>query len=290
MAKTALILGGGGMLGVSWETGILAGLQEAGVDVTDADLLVGTSAGSIVATQVAQGWSLAELLEEHRNGTIGTETPMDGVDLANVMKVFEKWAAYQDVTPEAIIDIGQMAIASPTTSEEKWIASFEGFINPEWPADRDLRLCTVDANTAEFIAWTRDSGVPIRTAVASSCAVPGLFPVLNINGHQYQDGGVRSGTSADLAKGYDTVLILAPIGAGTNSIDPLLGRITRREADELRAAGSNVELVFPDENTMTAMGPNRMDSTRRGVTANAGVEQARELAARLERAWSKTPA
>jgi predicted acylesterase/phospholipase RssA len=77
MTKNALILGGGGALGVSWETGVLAGLQQEGMDVTGADLIVGTSAGSVVGTQIAQGWMLAELLDEHHNGRIGTETPMD---------------------------------------------------------------------------------------------------------------------------------------------------------------------------------------------------------------------
>ncbi|MEO8458722.1 MAG: patatin-like phospholipase family protein [Chloroflexota bacterium] len=289
MAKTALILGGGGALGISWETGVLAGLKQAGVDVTGADLVVGTSAGSVVATQITQGWSLEELLEEHRNGTIGTNTPMD-FDLPNMMNVFAKWAAYDDIDQERCAEIGKMAIASKTTTEEKWIESFSDFINPDWPADRDLRICTDDAETGEFVTWTRDSGVPMRTAVASSCAVPAMFPCVRINGRLYQDGGVRSGTSADVAAGYDSTLIIAPIGARNDSIDPLLGRITRREADELRAGGSNVELVFPDAAALEAMGFNRMDSTRRGVSADAGVKQGVALARKLEAAWSKTPA
>jgi NTE family protein len=288
MRKTALILGGGGALGVSWETGLLAGLQQHGIDVTDADLLVGTSAGSIVVTQIAQGHPLSELLEEHRSGTIGSNPPLD-FDPANLMSIFAKWAAYPEMNAERCAEIGALAIASRTASEDAWIASFESFIEPHWP-DRDLRICAVDAASGEFAAWTRDSGVDIRRAVASSCAVPGLFPVVSINGRLYEDGGVRSGTNADLAAGYDSVLIVAPIGSRSDSIDPLLGRTSRREAEELRAKGANVELVFPDAATLEAMGPNRMDSTRRGVTADAGVVQARGLAERLASTWSKTPA
>ena len=288
MATTALILGGGGALGVSWETGLLAGLQQQGVDVTGADLIVGTSAGSIVATQIAQGHELSYLLQEHRTGTIGTKTPLD-FDPVNLMSVFAKWAAYSEMTPARCAEIGRMAIASKTPSEEAWIAPFEEFILPDWP-DRDLRLCTVDAESGEFRYWTRESGVDIRRAVASSCAVPGMLPCVNIDGHIYQDGGVRSGTSADLAAGFDDVLIIAPIGLRDEGIDPLLGRITRREADELRKQGSAVALVFPNQKTMDIMGINRMDSTKRGVTADAGVEQGHELAKRLESTWSKTPA
>ena len=288
MAKTALILGGGGVLGVSWETGLLAGLQQARVDVTGADLLVGTSAGSIVATQVAQGHELSYLLQEHQSGDIGTKLPMD-FDPANVMAVFAKWTAFTDMTPEACAEVGAMAMASKTASEADWVASFADFIEPDWP-ERDLRICTVDAESGEFRYWTRDSGVDIRQAVASSCAVPGLLPCVHIDGHVYQDGGVRSGTSADIAAGYDNILIVAPIGVRDDSIDPLLGRITRREADELRKQGSTVELVFPNEKRMDIMGINRMDSTKRGITADAGVEQGVELAKRLEPTWSKTPA
>jgi NTE family protein len=288
MAKTALILGGGGVLGVSWETGLLAGLQQAGVDVTGADLIAGTSAGSIVSTQIAQGYELSYLLGEHQSGTIGTKTPLD-FDPVNLMAVFAKWTSFTDMTTEACAEVGAMAIASKTANEEVWIESFAEFIDPEWP-DRDLRLCTVDAESGEFRFWTRDSGVDIRKAVASSCAVPGLLPCVHIDGHVYQDGGVRSGTSADLASGYDNILIVAPIGVREDSIDPLLGRITRQEADELRKQGSTVELVFPNQKTMEIMGINRMDTTKRGVTADAGLEQGRELAKRLESAWSKTPA
>lgn len=290
MSKTALVLGGGGALGVSWETGLLAGLQQAGVDVTGADLLVGTSAGSIVATQIAQGWTLAELLEEHLSGTsaVGTNMPLD-FDPVNLMSLFAKWAAYPEMTTEHCAEIGRMAISSKTASEEAWIAAFEDFTKPEWP-DRDLRHCVVDAESGEFATWTRESGVEIRRAVASSCAVPGMFPVVRIKGRVYTDGGVRSGTNADLAAGYDSVLIVAPIGAGQASIDPLLGRTSRREAEELRAQGSQVDPVFPDARSMEAMGPNRMDATRRGITAKAGVAQGRALASQLESAWSKTPA
>jgi NTE family protein len=288
MAKNALILGGGGALGVSWATGVLAGLQQAGVDVTGADLIVGTSAGSVVGTQIAQGWALPDLIEEHHNGRIGADTPMD-FDVQNLMALFARWAAYPEMNVERCAEIGRMAIASRTPTEEAWIASFEEFVLPDWP-DRDLRLTTVDAESGEFRAWTRDDGVEIRRAVASSCAVPGMFPCVRAGDRLYQDGGVRSGTNADLAAGYDAVLIIAPIGARDDSIDPLLGRMTRAEAEALRAQGSHVELAFPDAAALEAMGFNRMDSTRRGISADAGIAQGRALAKSLEAAWSKTPA
>jgi NTE family protein len=289
MAKNALVLGGGGALGISWETGLLAGLERSGVDVARADLLVGTSAGSVVAAQIAQGHSLDELIARHMEARPdGIEANME-FDLQNLMTIFQKWAALPEVTQEACADIGKMALASKTVSEERWVTTFEELVDPEW-SGRNLLLTAVDAESGEFRAWSRDDGINIRRAVASSCAVPGMFPCVEFKGRRYQDGGVRSGTSADLAAGYDTVLIVAPIGARGDSIDPLLGRITRAEAEALRASGVQAELVFPDENSLEAMGFNRMDGTRRPITVEAGLAQGRALAARLEAAWSKTPA
>jgi NTE family protein len=144
----------------------------------------------------------------------------------------------------------------------------------------------VEASTGAFQVWDRDSGVPLATAVASSCAVPGLFPCVSIKGGRYTDGGVRSGTSADLASGYDSVLIIAPIGAGSTGIDPLLGRTSRAEADALRAAGSHLELAFPDANSVEAIGINRMDPTRRPQCMEAGRLQGKSLAGRLATAWT----
>lgn len=290
MAKTALILGGGGALGISWETGVLAGLQRGGVDATGADLLVGTSAGSVVATQIAQGQTLESLVERNMDASPdGIAASMD-FEVQNLVAIFQKWAALPEVTEKDCAEIGKMALASKTVSEERWVQSFEELIEPDWPAGRKLLLTAVDAESGRFRTWSRDDGIDIRRAVASSCAVPGMFPCVSYAGNRYQDGGVRSGTSADLAAGYDTVLIIAPIGSGAASIDPLLGRQAKAEAEALRNAGTNVELVFPDAKAMEAIGPNRMDGTRRPVTVEAGLRQGAELAKRLEAAWSKAPA
>ena len=182
-----------------------------------------------------------------------------------------------------------MALASKTVTEDAWIHSFDDLVDDHWPS-RNLLLTAVDAESGKFRTWSRDDGIEIRRAVASSCAVPGMFPCVSFEGRRHQDGGVRSGTSADLAAGYDVVLMIAPIGAGTLSIDPLLGRQAKAEAEVLRANGTNVELVFPDAQAQNAIGPNRMDGTRRPIVVEAGIRQGAELAPRLEDAWSKTPA
>jgi NTE family protein len=290
MTKNALILGGGGVLGIAWEIGVLKGLRDAGADVTGADLIVGTSAGSVVGTRIAQGSSIDELVAEQFAPSDGKlEEAMAETDLPNLVQIFQKWANLPKMTEETCAEVGALALASKTTTEEKWLEWFQTMLLPEWP-DRDLRVTAVDAESGEFRVWTRDSGVDIHRAVASSCTVPGIFPCVTIDGRRYQDGGVRSGTSADLAGAYDNVLIIAPIGSGSSGIDPLLGRMTTAEAEALRASGSNVELLYPDAASLEVFGINRMDSTRRGDAVEAGAAQGRELAKKLEASWSKAPA
>lgn len=117
-----------------------------------------------------------------------------------------------------------------------------------------------------------------------------MFPCVQFKGRRYTDGGVRSGTSADLATGHENVLIIAPIGAGTSGVDPLMGRQACEEADALSSRGANVELVFPDGDAMAIMGGNRMDGSKRAVMVDQGLRQGRELAARVSAAWSATVA
>jgi NTE family protein len=265
---------------------MLAGLAEAGVDATSADLIVGTSAGSVVSAQVAIGKTLDELMAEQTGdgGPVPTQVEFDP---ANVMAIFQKWSANTVMTTAACAEIGAMAIASRTPSLESWLETFAEVADDDWP-ERPLLLTAVDADSGEFQTWDRSSGAPLHAAIASSCTVPGLFPVVPINGRRYMDGGVRSTTNADLASGYDAVLVIAPIGARQDGIDPLGKRLSEAEIEALTAEGSRADLVFPDAPSLEAMGINRMDATRRKVTAEAGARQGKELAARVADIWSKT--
>jgi len=291
MARNALVLGGGGALGISWEIGLLSGLMEEGIDAAGADLIVGTSAGSVVGTQIALGKTLPELMAEQMepdDGRIGVL--MAGIEPAAVWQLFMRWAGVKEITQAICAEIGAAALAAKTVAEEQWVAYFEDHIgDAAWP-ERSLLLTAVDCESGEFRAWDSSSGVGLGRGVASSCAVPGLFPPVTIDGRRYTDGGVRSGTSADLASGCDAVLIVAPIGSRPDGIDPLLGRQARAEAEALDKEGSSVELVFPDAATLEAMGINRMDVSRRGVTSEAGMAQGRALAARLVESWAQAAA
>lgn len=295
MPTRALVLGGGGPVGIAWETGLAAGLAEAGINLGDADLIVGTSAGSAVGAQLAMGRTPQQMYAavaadagNTRPGPTRANTGAGGAapNLMPLMELMQK-ASRDDVAPDEVRkEIGAFALAAKTMSEDDFIATFGRMLASaeSWPAKK--YTCTaVDAVTGEFQPWTNDSGVPLSRAIASSCSVPGIYPPITINGRRYMDGGMRSGTNADLAKGYDTVVIVA---VTTGAEGPMAESSRRRiegETAALRSSGSNVFLIGPDDASRKAFGINLMDFTRRAGAAEAGLAQGRTEALKLRGAW-----
>ena len=167
MTKTALVLGGGGMLGVSWSTGVIAGLGDAGVDVTDADRIIGTSAGSIVSAQIAQGRPLDEMVEWHHapRDPDAIELNME-IDVPNLMAIFAKWSAFTEMTPENCAEIGAMALASKTVDEDCWAGSFEAQIDAGGPERDGFRTAGARAppfrSAARSMPWTMNAATRCR--------------------------------------------------------------------------------------------------------------------------------
>lgn len=296
MAKRALVLGGGGPVGVAWEFGLIAGLEQEGVRLADADLIIGTSAGSIVGAALAFGRPAEELLATQREieDQPAPRGTTDGAfDLAPLIQQFMKLYT-SDAPPQQLrAEIGAFALQAKTAmTEDEWLATFgasETFGAGAWPAKP--YVCTaVDAETGEFVTWSKDSGVPLLRAIASSCCVPGIFPPITINGRRYIDGGMKSATNADLAAGYEKVVIVSVTsGMERASAFPALAeRAKKRMDDELGAITSNggvYEMLVPDEASRGVMGMNLMDFKRRGEIADAGVAQGKREAARIAAFW-----
>jgi NTE family protein len=255
----ALVLGGGGITGIAWEVGILAGLHRAGTDLTAPDLIVGTSAGSVVGAHLAAGVDLDSMVDAQHNGP--TED-VPAVDMAPVMAAFAIMADRRLDPQEARAKVGALALAADTGDEDRHVARFAGGLPaPEWP-ERPLIITGVDAESGEAAAWSRDSGVPLARAIAASCAVPCVFPPITIGGRRFMDGGVRSGTNADLAKGADRIVVVAPMAA----FAPPLELAALREHAE-------VTLIQPDPAALAAIGPNVLDPSRRVAALQAGLAQ-----------------
>lgn len=285
MGSTALVLGGGGTVGIAWEIGVLKGLRDAGIDLSAVERIVGTSAGSVVGTQLALGRDVDELLAEQLAPSDGSVETALRFDPQTFMTIAARWAALPEMGEPERAAIGALALAAPTADEPTWINVFATTLDGlPWP--ERLLVTGVDAESGAFVSWDRAAGVPLAQAVAASCTVPGLFPPVTIAWRRYIDGGVRSGTNADLAAGYATVLVIAPIGPAQAGSGGLAGRQMDAEIAGLKAAGSSVDLVLPAPAALTAFGPNLMDVTRRAVAAEAGIQQGLAEAERLRGRWA----
>lgn len=274
MTKKALVLGGGGLTGIGWEWGILSGLAEAGVDLSTADLIVGTSAGSVVGAQLATGLDLEERYAAQL-------VPPDG-ELAATLgaKVMLRYALAL-IGPRARTRqrIGSLALRANTGDESARLSVIASRLPvKEWPT-RALHITAVDTATGELRVFDRASGVPLVSAVAASCAVPGVWPPVTIEDRRYMDGGARSATNADLAAGYDRVVVIAPIPRG---VGPMPGAATQVET--LRAS-AQVALITPNRASVQAFGRNVLDPARRAGAARAGRAQATTLATNVRATW-----
>ncbi|MGW5555782.1 patatin-like phospholipase family protein [Micromonospora sp. NPDC003944] len=276
--QRALVLGGGGVTGVAWELGLLAGLVERGVAVTEADLVVGTSAGSVVGARVCSGLPVERLYAEQ----VAPPSSERAARLGFVALARLVWAGGR--TRDAVRSrarIGAMAVAARTQSEASRRAVIEaGLPGREWPARR-LLVTAVDAASGEFVVFDSDSGVSLVDAVGASCAVPGVWPPVTIGARRFVDGGMRSTVNADLAAGARQVLVLAPTSAAFGPMPRLSAQV-----QALREAGSRVVVVTPDAAARTAIGRNVLDPARRAGAARAGRAQADGVADEVAALWA----
>lgn len=284
----ALVLGGGGTTGIAWEMGVILGLHDGGIDVIDAGLVVGTSAGSVVGAQITSGFPLEDLYGRQLQPLEETKEQVVQLDMNALMQVFAAAIRAPDAQT-ARARIGAAALVVKTVPEEERLDIIASRLPvQEWPYKHRLVITSVDAQSGEWVKFDRDAGVSLALAVSASCAVPGVYPPATIGGHRYIDGGVRSGTNADIAKGYERVLILRAETLDVSALDPQHTTpfmAFEDELAELKRDGSRVMVITPDEASVAARGPNPLDSSRRAVSARAGRGQGRLLAESVRRFW-----
>lgn len=273
--SSALVLGGGGITGIAWELGILTGLARGGVDLTDADTVVGTSAGSVVGAQLGSSVPLEDLYAAQLE-------PPDAELGGRLSRV----AALKLVPPYVLPGSGRQKLAR--VGRVARAAHAPGSIDREsvirarlpvhaWP-DRDLRITAVDATSGEFTVFTPASGVDLVQAVAASCAVPTVWPPVRVAGRTYMDGGMRSTANVDVAAGAERVVVLAPLPRS-------LSRRTSIRAQLQGIAPRAWSVVTPDAEALAAFGKNLLDPSRRKVAAEAGLRQSRDLVDQLRGVW-----
>jgi len=293
-ARRALVLAGGGAAGNAWELGVVAGLSASGVDVTAAELIIGTSAGSTVAAQITSGRSPSELYDAilaaaprpPAGGGASGGAPAPAMSGATYLEWSGGIIASADGPADMRRRLGAATLArdaSDGSDAERWRSIVASRLpGTQWPQQTVL-ITAVDARTGEPVVFDRHSGVELVDAVAASTS--SLTPY-RIGEERYLDGGYRRSENADLGAGCGRVLILSPFG-GRTRMPPAWGMDLATQVRELRAAGSRVETVFPDGAAGDGFGANALDPSTRLQAARGGYDQGVALAERLAEFWRR---
>lgn len=273
--ERAFVLAGGGATGIAWEAGVIIGLRDAGVDVREADTMIGTSAGSMVAAHVRVGTDEDNAFARIREGaplaSYGRLGPADATRYvrAQLSRDAKRGRAL----------VGTAALGARTATEEEWLETIGfGLIGKDWPEGR-LLITAVDARTGTSVVFDKHSGVPLERAVAASCAVPGVFPAVEVGGRRYVDGGLRNIANIDLAAGHRRVVALTPYPVASRLRDlPLV------QLHSLRPR-ARTALVVPDAKDLLAMGANPLDMRRGGATFDTARAHGQRIAERIGDVW-----
>jgi NTE family protein len=298
--RFGLVLGGGGVLGAAWMVGALNALQEVhGIDPRRAERLVGTSAGSLVAALLGAGVSVAELTS-HQLGRAASSGPLAALDWdyetatggptphrprlamgsagllthnAHRLRRLPPTAVLAALLPEGrgslhavgrLVHDVQMAVGAPVDG---------------WSPHPGVRVVAMDFDSGQRVAFGA-AGAPraaLADAVMASCAIPGWYTPVTIDGVRYVDGGACSSTNVDLlaGEGLDEVFVIAPMVSFT--VDQPTHwrarmerawreRVTRRclhEVAKLHATGTEVTVLGPGRDDLQEIGGNLMAIDRR---------------------------
>lgn len=276
--KATLVCGGGGVWGVAWLSGLVAGLAEAGLDVRAAQCFIGTSAGSVISAQLAKGMAPAHLFERQSDPARQPReliAPPDG--LATLMQLIAQSWPSDKARLRAICDLAHRKDTVPLAERRAAIGERLGLPDPAWPP-RELLLTAVDTGSLTLKAFGAEDNVAVIDAVTASCAIPGVWPVVPIGGRNYVDGGLwKTFDNIQLAKGSARILLLSPMGL-TNTDPGVLD-----DLDALRNDGTTVALIAPDAASSATLALGPLDPACRQPAAEAGHRQGlREMMERPE--------
>lgn len=271
-----LILGGGGVVGLAWEIGILHGLTSMGVPLDAADEIIGTSAGGFSGAALLDhrgiGWAFARQLACETQEISADFSPEVIAALTSILRDHAHDPA------EAGRRLGTFALHARTIGADARMAVVrDRLATGEWPSDR-LRFTAVDADDGSLHLLDKASGVGIVDAAAATGAAPGIWPVVAAGGRRWIDGGSVSVTNAHLAEAYRTCLVISPMTMNFS------GASVQSQLDELTATRSL--LIVPDAASTEAIGTNPFDAGRRPAAAEAGYRQGMKAAGQVTGIWT----
>jgi NTE family protein len=310
MTRWGLVLGGGGVLGGAWTVGALSALESVrGLDARDAEVVIGTSAGSVLAAMLGAGVSVEEL-RAHQLGRPVATGPLAGLDwdydtaTGGTLPPMPKLApGSTEMFRQSVRRLRRLpptAVLSALLPEGRGRLDavgrlVRGLVPAGWAPRDGVRAVAMDYESGRRVAFGAP-GAPaadLAEAVMASCAIPGWYQPVTIGGHRYVDGGACSATNVDLAAGLglDEVYVLAPMvsfaldrpthwrAKAERRWRAMVTRRCLREVAKVHASGTEVTVVGPGPEDLTAMGANLMAvEHRQDVLETSMLTSARALA------------
>jgi NTE family protein len=294
-ARVGLVLGAGGVAGGAFHAGVLAALEAVtGWDPRRADVVVGTSAGSVTGASLRAGLSAPDLFARsegrplseagaalmHRVGPPHRPPPLRAATTARapgeVAAVLRRAMARPlAARPSAVI---ASLLPDGAASTDPIARAMGELFADSWPAE-DLWICAVRQSDGVRVVFGRDASPPVADAVAASCAIPGFYAPVQVDGHAHIDGGVHSPTNLDVLAAadldLDLVVVSSPMSrsgrrmgiAAGDAVRRWSGLLLDRETQQVRRYGTAVVTFEPNADDVAAMGPNAMDAERRAIVA-----------------------
>ncbi|MFI7001517.1 patatin-like phospholipase family protein [Nocardia sp. NPDC050175] len=266
MSGRAVVLGPGGVVGTAWLLGVVQGLRRNRIELADADLLVGTSAGAIAAAGLADGRDLNAYAELPADAA-----PALIVDPAVTAEVFEVLRGAGKDKSAALHRVGKLALSATTSPEQVRIERMKDLVGVGgWPHP-NLLIPTVDIDSGEPKVWRGTDGVPVHQAVTASTAMPGLAAPVTIGAHRYIDGALRNGSNADLAEGMSTLILIEPLAhVFPTTVPSSVRRVAR---------------IVPDPVAIETFGPDLDDRSSWPAVFAAGLRQGKAAADEVRAVW-----
>ncbi|WBB69065.1 patatin-like phospholipase family protein [Micromonospora sp. WMMD812] len=276
--RVGIVLGGGGETGIAWQTAVLAALGKAGLTPATVDVVVGTSAGALAGSYFSAGLDLEQLVEKERSGDVATAPLPAGKGMTAIpTEIIAALGSTEGTIEERGRKVGALAMKAPTPISSADFVTYVSSMLPgaDWPA-LDFRPTSVNAETGQTVLWKKADGVPLAAAVASSAAVPGFLPTVEINGQHYTDAP-RTSFSADLVKEKNLAAIIY-IGMPT----PNLSNTVEEEAlSKLEAGGLRVVRITGGEGSEEII-RNALDPKVRPRAAELGLRDGAAATAAVE--------
>jgi NTE family protein len=273
----AVVLGGGGVTGMAWEIGIITALLQEGIDLADANVIIGTSAGSFVGAALSSGYDMRKLYDFQ---FVPNTSEVNVSVSPEIMKLWtEAFLCGKDDKNKIGKMFGDIAKKYPSkiSKGKRQSVVKSRLVTTLWPSK--LKVTAIDAETGKLHVFDKDSGTTLINAVNASGAVPGLWPSITFNGRDWIDGGMVSSTNAHLADGYGKVVILSPMPQKYGLIPSVKEDVAQMQKR------ADISLIVPDSDSILAIGKNPYDPTHAALSAKAGFIQGIKESSLIRKIW-----